>query len=154
MSHAGERSHNPARNNAPAGLRRPATAQHRPFGRRQGKSARHLSQPAAQEQDPRHQFLVKASKLQGYVNWFDTFLEFAGPDANRNCLHTRFFRRSCPAKSLDPGSSKSRPRQRSRSAQDVFLSRVTEARGAVNDVLVNGVMLASRSRPIDLLHAA
>ena len=96
-------------------------------------------------------FLVKGVKLQGIVTWFDNFSILLRRDGHSQLVYKHAVSTIMPSQPLDGDqfdSQASNPRQRM--LQDVFLSRVAEARVQVTMFLVNGVMLQGRIAAYDL----
>lgn len=96
-------------------------------------------------------FLVKGVKLQGIVTWFDNFSILLRRDGHSQLVYKHAVSTIMPLQPLDADQFESQsgsPRQRM--LQDVFLSRVADARVQVTMFLVNGVMLQGRIAAFDL----
>lgn len=96
-------------------------------------------------------FLVKGVKLQGIVTWFDNFSILLRRDGHSQLVYKHAVSTIMPAQPLNADQFESQagnPRQRL--LQDVFLSRVAQARVQVTMFLVNGVMLQGRIAAYDL----
>lgn len=96
-------------------------------------------------------FLVKGVKLQGIVTWFDNFSILLRRDGQSQLVYKHAVSTIMPSQQIGSTQFESQggnPRQRM--LQDVFLSRVAEARVQVTMFLVNGVMLQGRIASYDL----
>lgn len=96
-------------------------------------------------------FLVKGVKLQGIVTWFDNFSILLRRDGQSQLVYKHAVSTIMPSHPLDADQfnrQDASPRQRM--LQDVFLSRVADARVPVTMFLVNGVMLQGRIAAYDL----
>lgn len=96
-------------------------------------------------------FLVKGVKLQGIVTWFDNFSILLRRDGQSQLVYKHAISTIMPGQPLDPEQFASQPAgKKQKMLQDVFLSRVAEARVQVTMFLVNGVMLQGRIAAFDL----
>lgn len=96
-------------------------------------------------------FLVKGVKLQGIVTWFDNFSILLRRDGQAQLVYKHAVSTIMPAQQVDADQFASQNgNARQRLLQDIFLSRVAEARVQVTMFLVNGVMLQGRIAAYDL----
>jgi host factor-I protein len=96
-------------------------------------------------------FLVKGVKLQGIVTWFDNFSILLRRDGQSQLVYKHAISTIMPGASVDPGQFEGRAKVKNKKLlQDVFLSRVSDARVQVTMFLVNGVMLQGRIAAFDL----
>ncbi|TCD05208.1 RNA chaperone Hfq [Erythrobacteraceae bacterium CFH 75059] len=95
-------------------------------------------------------FLVKGVKLQGIVTWFDNFSILLRRDGATQLVYKHAISTIMPAHAMDAETSfPSVGTASGRLLQDVFLTKVAEARVGVTMFLVNGVMLQGRIASFD-----
>ena len=96
-------------------------------------------------------FLVKGVKLQGIVTWFDNFSILLRRDGQSQLVYKHCVSTIMPSQPVDADQFEvPAANGRQRMLQDVFLSRVAEAKVQVTMFLVNGVMLQGRIASYDL----
>lgn len=104
------------------------------------------------EKTPVTMFLVKGVKLQGIVTWFDNFSILLRRDGQSQLVYKHAISTIMPSQPIDvavfgEGGDANR---KQRLLQDIFLSRVRDAKVQVTMFLVNGVMLQGRIAAFDL----
>lgn len=96
-------------------------------------------------------FLVKGVKLQGIITWFDNFSILLRRDGQAQLVYKHAISTIMPSAPVDAEQFASQGSgAKQRILQDVFLSRVSEARAQVTMFLVNGVMLQGQIAAYDL----
>ena len=103
------------------------------------------------DKTPVTMFLVKGVKLQGIVTWFDNFSILLRRDGQSQLVYKHAISTIMPGQPVDSAQfGAGAESKKQRLLQDVFLSRVRDARVQVTMFLVNGVMLQGRIAAYDL----
>lgn len=104
------------------------------------------------EKTPVTMFLVKGVKLQGIVTWFDNFSILLRRDGQSQLIYKHAISTIMPSQPVDSEQfgEGGEANRKQRLLQDIFLSRVRDAKVQVTMFLVNGVMLQGRIAAFDL----
>jgi host factor-I protein len=103
------------------------------------------------DKTPVTMFLVKGVKLQGIVTWFDNFSILLRRDGQSQLVYKHAISTIMPGQPIDTAQfGVGVEGKKQRLLQDIFLSRVRDARVQVTMFLVNGVMLQGRIAAYDL----